>query len=185
MKCYPLRLRIVGVTLTVAVVVGTVVGWIALPTHLRAQFTPFQLATLVALLLAVLVVIGSVSFSYVEAGPKGLVFRNGLRTHRVTWDRVTRVSYRNGEPWASVWVMPGHPGPGETADASTTVREQSGTAVREQSGPDGHRRESDHGPAPEPHKHILLGIQRSDRARAERAVAQLRRLHAATRSPAT
>lgn len=167
MRCYPLRLRIVAVVLAAAVVVGTTVGWIALPAHLRAQFTAFQLATLIALLLAVLLVIGAVALSYVEADQDGMVFRNGLRTHRLTWSDVSRLSYRSGEPWASVWVLSG-------AGASTPRLAE----------PDGQPGVTEEVGAPEPHKLILLGIQRSDRARADRAVAQLRELHPATRSHA-
>lgn len=173
MRCYPLRLRVVSGVLVAAVALGTVIGWTALPAHLRAQFSVVQLATLVALLLALILVIGLVALSYVDAGQHGLVFRNGLRTHRIGWPRVARVSYRSGDPWPFIWVFPHSPA---TADPSQT-------AERKQPHPNGWRRNGadqpgDAGSQPEPERLVLLGIQRSDRRRADRAVTQLRRLHA-------
>jgi hypothetical protein len=140
--CYPLRLRIVAGILVAAVVFGTIVGWATLPERLRAQWSAFELATLVVFLLGVIVAIGLVALSYVQADRDGLVFRNGLHTHRMSWAQVTQLAYRGGDPWVSVWVLP------ETDIAA------------------------------EPTRLAILGIQRSDRKRAQRAVAELRRLRA-------
>lgn len=143
MRCYPLRLRFVVVILTALIAVGMVLGWVSLPSRVQAQFTLPQLATLIGVIVAVVVVIGLVAGSYVRADDTGLVFRNGLRTYRYDWLSVVRVTYRNGDPWASVWV------------SESTTEE-----------------------AAEPTRMMLLGIQRSDRSRAQQAVSQLRRLHA-------
>jgi hypothetical protein len=142
MSCYPLRLRIVATTLTAAVIAGTIIGWMALPGQQRARWSAFELATLVVFLLGVIVTIGLLASSYVRADRDGLVIRNGLQTHRVSWAHVTQLAYRSGDPWVSVWVLP-----------DTDV-------------------------AAEPTRMAILGIQRSDHKRAQRAVTELRRLRA-------
>lgn len=144
MRCYPLRLRFVVVILTALVAVGMVVGWMSLPSRVQAQFTLVQVGTLIGVFVAVVAVIGLVAWSYVRADDTGLVFRNGVRTYRYDWASVVQVTYRNGDPWASVWVCQDTTG----------------------------------GDATEPGRLMLLGIQRSDRGRAQQAVNELRRLHA-------
>lgn len=169
-RCCPRRLRVVVGVVAALVISGAAVGWVSLPRHVQVQFSLPQLATLIAVLLALILGIGAMASSYVEAGEDGLVFRNGLRTHRFAWTRVIRVSYGSGDPWASLWVLP----EGDGASRFDT------DVFHASTGGDGHSHaagESD-GEHPDPKRWMLLGIQRSDRGRAQQAVTDLRRLHA-------
>ncbi|MBO0811887.1 MAG: PH domain-containing protein [Microlunatus sp.] len=138
MVSYPRRMRIVGTIFSVLLLIAVFVGWIALPRHLRMTFTPFQLVTLLLVLAAIIGVIMSAAMSMVRADPSGLVIRNALRTHRVGWQQVRGLVYRDGDPWPTLLIN-----------------------------------DSD-----DPDKIMLLGIQRTDHARADAAVATLRRLRA-------
>ncbi len=139
MVSYPRVLRVVGGIFSAALVGMVIIGWMALPAHLRALFTPFQVATLLAVLVALVGVIGLVAGSSVRADAQGVTVRNGLRVRRFDWPDVHRVLFRPGDPWATLLV----------------------------------------GRSDDPVRVQLLGIQRSDGDRADRAVAELRRLQAA------
>src|SRR5690606_16323765 len=71
-----------------------------------ARVTPFQLATLVAILLTLVALIMIAAASSVTAGPEGLRVRNGLRVHEVPWQRVHKIILRPGDPWAMVLLRP-------------------------------------------------------------------------------
>lgn len=133
---YPRRMRLVGGAFSAALVIIVIIGWIALPSHLRAQFTPSQVITLLLVLFAIIGVIMAVAMSTVRADASGLVIRNGLRTHRIGWQQVRGLVYRDGDPWPTL-------------------------LINDRDDPD---------------KIMLLGIQRTDHARADQAVADLRRL---------
>lgn len=142
MTSYPRRIRIVGTIMSSALVIMVVIGWIAMPENLRATFTPFQVITLLAVLFVIIGLIAGIALSVVRADDEGLTVRNGLRTHRISWSQVLRVSFRDGDPWAALLI--------NSAD--------------------------------DPDRLMLMGIQRNDHERADRAVAELRRLHAARRT---
>jgi len=131
-------MRIVGSIFSAALVASVIIGWIALPQHLRMSFTASQVITLLLVLFAIIGVIMSVAFSTVRADRSGLVARNALRTHRIGWQQVCCLVYRDGDPWPTV-------------------------LINDRDDPD---------------KIMLLGIQRTDHGRADRAVATLRRLRA-------
>ena len=136
MVCYPRKLRIVGGIFVAALVIVTVIGWFALPIHLRQQFTPFQIITLLVFLLAIIAVIAMVGLSVVRADHAGVVLRNGIRTHRLAWQDIHAVLYRTGDPWPTLLI----------------------------------------GDPDDPRRQLVLGIQRTDRQRADKAVSRLRRL---------
>ena len=46
-------------------------------------------------------VVVAVAASFVRADADGLQFRNGLRRHQVPWDRVHKIIFRPGDPWAN------------------------------------------------------------------------------------
>lgn len=142
MTCYPRRLRIVGAVFAGALVIVVVMGWIALPPHLKALFTPFQLITLLAVLLVIVGMIAGLALSTVRADQQGVWLRNGLSVRRFAWVEVHRIVYGDGDPWPTLQV----------------------------------------GDPDDPRRQIVLGIQRSDGARAVGAVADLRRLRAAGRN---
>lgn len=136
---HPRRLRIVGAVFAGALVIVVIIGWIALPSHLKALFTPFQLITLLAVLVVIVGMITGLALSMIRADENGVVLRNGLSTRRYSWQQVHRVVYGSGDPWPTLHV----------------------------------------GDPDDPRRQIVLGIQRSDGARATRAVQELRRLHQA------
>jgi hypothetical protein len=96
----PLGVRVASVVLAV-VLVGTVVAvWYAMPPDIRQQFTTFQKATVIAMMLAGIVVGHALSRCRVDADEGGLTLVNGYRTHRLDWNQVVAVSLRPGNPWA-------------------------------------------------------------------------------------
>ena len=102
----PRRLRVLAYGISALLTAGAGLGWVALPEHLRATFTIAQILTLLALLGLLVTVLLAVGTSYVRADAEGLQFRNGLRRHRVGWDRVHKVLLRPGDPWALVLLTP-------------------------------------------------------------------------------
>jgi len=141
MTSYPHRIRVVGSIFAGALVVIVIIGWITLPVHLRAQFTPFQVITLLAVLVVIVGMIAGLALSYISTDTDGVTLRNGLSTRRYTWHEIHRIVYRDGDPWPTLQV----------------------------------------GDPDDPRRQMVLGIQRSDGARADRAVAELSRLHRAAR----
>jgi hypothetical protein len=97
-------MRIVGAIFSAALVVMVIIGWIAMPPELKALFTPFQLVTLLAVLVAIVGVIMSVAMSTVRADDDGIAFRNALRSHRFRWNQVERVTFGTGDPWPALVV---------------------------------------------------------------------------------
>lgn len=96
----PFRLRVVAWTLGAALCGLYLFGWFALPAHLRALFTAWEIATLLLILAVILLVLGALAGSSVRAAADGLRVRNGLRVHVVTWPRIRAVVLRSGDPWA-------------------------------------------------------------------------------------
>ena len=79
--------------------------WFALPLEIRLLFTPFQIVELAFIFLAMLSIVWVVGLSYVRADASGLVFRNGLRTHRLAWSEIEEIRMTDHDPWAYVHVM--------------------------------------------------------------------------------
>lgn len=102
----PRRLRVLAILMSVALCGLIAIGWFALPLHLREAFTFSQRLTLLALLGVLELVMIAIAASYVRADTVGLQFRNGLRTHAVTWDRVHKIVLRPGDPWGLLLLKP-------------------------------------------------------------------------------
>lgn len=102
----PRRLRRIAVLLAVALAALTAFGWFALPADVRVLFTLSQRLTLLGVLAFLVLVMVALAMSVVRADADGLWFRNGLRTHRVPWDRVHQIILRRGDPWAFVLLTP-------------------------------------------------------------------------------
>jgi hypothetical protein len=102
----PRLLRLVATVASASLVLLSFVGWFGLPQSLRAQFSPSQIVTLLAILAFIIGFIWALAASYVRVGPDGLRFRNGLRTHEIAWEEVHRVMLRPGDSWALLLVYP-------------------------------------------------------------------------------
>lgn len=102
----PRRLRVLAWVMSLALCGLVVLGWTALPAHLRELFTVSQLLTLLGVLVVLELVIVSIAASYVRVDDHGLRLRNGLRSHVVSWDRVHKIMLRPGDPWALLLLRP-------------------------------------------------------------------------------
>ena len=92
--------RIVAYGVAVLMVVLTVVIGVALPSYV--EFTPFELATLAAILVAVLVLLHAVGRSVVRVTDDGIEVVNGYRTRRVAWSQVKGFAMNDGAPWPTM-----------------------------------------------------------------------------------
>src|SRR4029453_18959302 len=81
-------------------------GWFALPPNIRELFTVSQVLTLLGVLALLVGVVVAVAASFVRADETGLQIRNGLRRHQVPWDRVHKIIFRTGGPWAQLLLTP-------------------------------------------------------------------------------
>jgi hypothetical protein len=61
-----------------------------------------EIATLVAIYLAVVVAMHGVGRSYVRASDDGLQIRNGYRTHVIAWSQISGISMKPGAPWPTL-----------------------------------------------------------------------------------
>lgn len=98
----PRRVLWFSSVLSVALVAAAGVGWLALPPHIRAQFSGFQAGTLVFFIAIMVAFMMAVGLSYVRVDGEGLRFRNGLVSGRLPWREITGFRYRHGDPWAYV-----------------------------------------------------------------------------------
>lgn len=79
---------------------AALLGWFALPATVRAQFTGFQVATLLFFVVVMLAIVWALAACRVQAGPGGVRFRNGLAVREVPWREVAAVRFRQGDAWA-------------------------------------------------------------------------------------
>jgi PH (Pleckstrin Homology) domain-containing protein len=96
----PLGVRVAIIVL--GALLGLIVGvmWLAFPPEIRAQFTPLELGTVVALGVGFYACGYALARSRVVAREDGLVVVNGYRTRRFEWNEVLAVTLRPGSPWA-------------------------------------------------------------------------------------
>ncbi|MBI4899425.1 MAG: PH domain-containing protein [Actinobacteria bacterium] len=99
---YPRGPRYAAVGFSVVLVVGSVLVGLALGPDVRSRFTAFQVVTLVVILGVMITFMCALGFSTVRVLPKGLWFRNGLRTHELPWSDVGDLRFRSGAPWPLV-----------------------------------------------------------------------------------
>jgi hypothetical protein len=98
--------RLITIISSLALCLLTAIGWLLLPTEIRALFTLSQRLTLLGVLALLIAGMGALASSYVRADRDGLRIRNGLRVHAVPWGRVHKIILRPGDPWALVLVTP-------------------------------------------------------------------------------
>ncbi len=103
----PFGVRIVIYTLGGLLVLLTVVMWFAFPPHIRAQFTPFEVVTIIGLGLMFYAAGYALARSRVVAREDGLTVVNGYKTRRFEWNEVLAVSLRSGSPWAMIDLSDG------------------------------------------------------------------------------
>ncbi|GAA3532099.1 hypothetical protein GCM10022234_31420 [Aeromicrobium panaciterrae] len=92
--------RIVAYAVAAIMIVLTAVIGVALPSYV--EFTAFELATLAAILVAVLALLHAVGRSFVRAGEDEITIRNGYRTHTVPWSDVVGFAMNEGAPWPTM-----------------------------------------------------------------------------------
>lgn len=108
----PRTFRPFGVRIAVsvfgAVLYGTaLVIWFAFPPEVRAQFTPFQLSTIVFFGLAAGVCGFALARSRVEARNSSVTVVNGYRTRRFEWAEILAINLPRGSPWATLDLSDG------------------------------------------------------------------------------
>lgn len=99
---HPHMLRRQASIWTVAMGGAALLGWFMLPASIRSLFTVAQVATLAFFLVFMLAVVWILALGWVKAGPQGLAFRNGLRTHQLPWHAVEGIRFRAADHWAFV-----------------------------------------------------------------------------------
>jgi len=92
--------RIVAYGVAVIMIVLTTVIGVALPSYVT--FSPLELATLAAMLVAVLALLHGVGRSYVRAGDDSIEVLNGYRRHSVPWSEIAGFSMKDGAPWPTM-----------------------------------------------------------------------------------
>ena len=108
----PHTFRPFGVRIAIAVLGGlltvvVVVMWLAFPPEIRAQFTAFQILTVVAF--GAMFYLGGFALarSRLVAREEGLLVVNGYKTRRYEWNEVLAVTLRPGAPWATLDLSDG------------------------------------------------------------------------------
>lgn len=94
------NLLIWATVFSLAIVVGSLVGWFALDQHIRDRFTWFQIATLILIGLVLIGFMMGLGMSIVVADDKGLTIRNAISVRRLRWEEIGGFQYRHGDPWA-------------------------------------------------------------------------------------
>lgn len=94
--------RIVAAVAGLALIVMFIAIAVAFPSDIANQFTFAQVATLILLLTATLALLNAVGRSRVKAEDSGLTVVNGYRAHRLAWDEIEAIGYREGAPWPVV-----------------------------------------------------------------------------------
>lgn len=103
----PFGARLMGTVLGAMLLALTLTVWIALGPDVRARFSPFQKATLVALGLLALGVWFALMRSRVTAAVRGVTVVNGYRRRDYEWSELIAVNLRRGAPWAGVDLSDG------------------------------------------------------------------------------
>lgn len=103
----PLGVRLAAVFFTVMLTIVCIGAAIGLGAEVRAQFTVFQISTLIVMALGGLAVVNALVRCRVTATEEGVVVVNGYRTRRFTWAEVVAVRMPRGAPWASLDISDG------------------------------------------------------------------------------
>ncbi len=103
----PLGVRIAILVLGALLTLVVLVLWFALPPEIRAQFTAFQILTVLGLGAMFYAGGYALARSRVVARDDGLTVVNGYRTRRFDWNQVLAVRLRPGSPWAELDLSDG------------------------------------------------------------------------------
>jgi hypothetical protein len=103
----PYGVRIAATVLGVLLLVVALVTWFAFPPRIRAEFTTFQILTILFLGGLFYAAGYALARSRVVAAEAGLRVVNGYRSRRFEWNEVLAVSLRPGSPWAMLDLSDG------------------------------------------------------------------------------
>ncbi len=92
--------RIVAYGVSVILVVLTAIIGVALPSYVT--FTPFELATLAAILFTVLALLHAVGRSVVRVSDDGVEIVNGYSRRFVSWVDIKGFAMNEGAPWPTM-----------------------------------------------------------------------------------
>ena len=92
--------RIVAYGVSVIMVVLSAIIGVALPSYVT--FTPFQLATLAAILITVLALLHAVGRSMVRVSDDGVEIVNGYSRRFVPWVDIKGFAMNEGAPWPTM-----------------------------------------------------------------------------------
>lgn len=98
----PRAALLTAIVLSVVLVLAAVTGWFLLAEDVRQLFTGVQLATLIFFVFVVVGLMLGIGASSVRADEDGLVVRNGVRVHRISWDAVEGFRFTPDDPWVHV-----------------------------------------------------------------------------------
>lgn len=93
-------LLIWAIGFSVALIVAATVGWLALDSHIRQRFNWFQIWTLILIGLLLIGIMMGLGMSIVRADEQGLLIRNAISIRRLSWDQISAIQLRHGDPWA-------------------------------------------------------------------------------------
>ncbi len=100
LRLRPLGVRVAAIAFYLLLLLTLAVVWVALPANVQHGFSALQWGTVVAMMLAALVVAHALARCRVDADADGLTVVNGYRTHRFEWSQVLAIRLRPGNPWA-------------------------------------------------------------------------------------
>ena len=103
----PFGVRVAAAVLGSLLLLVAVVMWFAFPPHIRAEFTTFQILTILFLGGLFYAAGFALARSRVVAADAGLRVVNGYRSRRFEWNEVLAVSLRPGSPWAMLDLSDG------------------------------------------------------------------------------
>ena len=103
----PLGPRIVGITVTAALIVVVGAGWFGFDAETRARFTWFQRGTLVFFGLLYLSLMFALIRSRAVAYADRLVVVNGYRRREYAWPQIVAARLPPGAPWVTLDLADG------------------------------------------------------------------------------
>ncbi|MDR7086774.1 hypothetical protein J2X11_001613 [Aeromicrobium panaciterrae] len=92
--------RIVAYGVSVLLIVLSTIIGVALPSYVT--FTPFELATLAAILITVLALLHAVGRSVVRVSDEGVEVVNGYSRRFVPWSDIKGFAMNEGAPWPTM-----------------------------------------------------------------------------------
>ena len=92
--------RFVAYGVAIILVVLTAIIGVALPSYVT--FTPFELATLAAILITVLALLHAVGRSVVRVNDEGVEVVNGYSRRHVPWSDIKGFAMNDGAPWPTM-----------------------------------------------------------------------------------